>query len=121
MEFVLITKDKAIKEAAEHAFPASDRLQVFENWEEALDAAEGADLLFVDQVATLDTPHKIAGYERFAEIKMAHPTAKDIPVVLISPPADYEMDFFTGYLGFVLAQVRHPITDKVFRRAATWV
>ncbi len=44
-----------------------------------------------------------------------------MPLVLIAPPIDYELDFYTGYLGFVLAQVRQPVTDKIFRRAATWV
>ena len=121
MKFVLVTRSEEIRQAASGAFPASDRLLVFDDWEAALDACDGADLIFVDQVATLDTPHKIAGYERFAEAKMAHEVAAKVPLVLIAPPVDYELDFYTGYLGFVLAQVRQPVTDKIFRRAATWV
>lgn len=121
MKFVLVTRTEEIRQAAGGAFPATDRLLVFEDWEAALDACDGADLIFVDQVATLDAPHKIAGYERFAEAKMAHDVAAKVPLVLIAPPADYELDFYTGYLNFVLAQVRQPVTDKIFRRAATWV
>jgi hypothetical protein len=88
---------------------------------EALDACEGADLLFVDLLATLEEPHKIAGYEKFAELKMGHPAAKDVPVVLIAPPDDYELDFMAGWPDFVFAHIRRPVTEKIFRRASTWV
>jgi len=121
VKFVLITRDQATIDAAKAAFPPSDQLLVFENWTGALDACEGADMLFVDLVATLDEPHKIAGYEAFAMGKMAHEEAKLTPLVLISPPEDYELDFMVGWPDFVFAFVRKPVTDKIFRRASTWV
>lgn len=121
MKFVLITKDDAIGSAARAAFPPGDALLVFESWEDALDSAEGADLIFVDQIATLREPHKVAGYEAFATAKMAHEKASKVPLVLIAPPPEYEMDSVVGWPDFVFAHVRHPITDKTFRRAATWV
>jgi hypothetical protein len=121
MKFVLITREEAIVEAARLAFPPSDVLAVFADWAPALDACEGADLLFVDLVATLETPHRIAGYEKFAQAKMSHAVASTVPLVLIAPPADYELDFMSGWPDFVFAHVRRPVSDKTFRRASTWV
>ncbi len=121
MKMVLITRDEQLATAARSAYAASDQLIVFEDWAPALDACIGAKLLFVDLVATLDEPHKIAGYERFAQAKMGHPDADTVPLVLIAPPADYELDFLTGWPDFVFAHLARPVTDKVFRRASTWV
>lgn len=121
MKFVAITKDPEIVSQAKLAFPATDKLDVFEDWAPALDACDGADLLFVDLVAVLREPHKIAGYEDFARAKMSHPKAKSTPLVLIAPPADYELDFMVGWPDFVFAQVRKPVSEKIFRRASTWV
>jgi len=121
MKFVLITKDDAVGEAARGGFHPDDQLLVFSDWSSALDACGGADLVFVDLIATLSEPHRIAGYEVFAEAKMAHPTAKDVPLVLISPPSDYELDFMTGWPNFVLGHIQRPVTSKIFRRASTWV
>jgi hypothetical protein len=123
MKFVLLTKDAEVAAAAQSpsAFPPSDTLAVHKTVDEALDACEGADLLFVDLLATLHEPHKIAGYEEFAGKKMNHPKAKDTPLVLISAPDDYELDFMTGWPDFVFAHVRRPVTEKIFRRASTWV
>ncbi len=121
MRFVVVTKDEEMAAAAREGFHPSDELAVYDDWKEALAAAEGADLLLVDQIATLDEPHKVAGYERFANAKMAHAKAASVPLVLISPEPDYEMDFVAGWPDFVFANVRRPVTYKLFRRASTWV
>lgn len=99
----------------------SDELERFHAWEEALAASAGADMIFVDLLATLDEPGRIAGYERFATAKMGHGDAAEIPLVLISPPADYELDFMAGWPDFVLGHIQRPVTAKLFRRASTWV
>ena len=121
MKFVLITLDADIRAAAVEGFHPSDELQVFENWRDALPACREADLVFVDLLATLTTPGKIAGYEEFALAKMASPIAAPIPLVLIAPPEDYDLDFMVGWEDFVFAHVRRPVTYKIFRRASTWV
>jgi len=99
----------------------SDELQTFAEWPEALADSKGADMLFVDLVSTLDEPHRIAGYERFAMAKMEHPVASPIPVVLIGAPADYDLDFMAGWPNFVLGHIQRPVSVKLFRRASTWV
>ncbi len=121
MKFVLITDDRGMATTAKKGFQPDDETLVFARWKKALDACEGADLLFVDLVATLEEPHKIAGYEAFGAAKMAHAGAKDVPVVLIAPPADYLLDFMAGWPDFVFAHLRRPVTEKIFRRASTWV
>lgn len=123
MTYLLVTKDPFAEDSflSPEAFLPSDRLMVFNEWKDALESCEGADLMFVDLVATLDEPNKIGGYERFAEAKMSHPVASDVPLVLIAAPHDYELDFMVGYPDFVFAQVAHPITTKIFRRASTWI
>lgn len=121
MKFVLITKDPEIEAAAREGFHPSDELATFGDWSEALNACESADLLFVDLIATLAEPHKIAGYERFALAKMGHPTGNKVPLVLIAPPEDYELDFMAGWPDFVFGHVRRPVNYKIFRRASTWV
>lgn len=123
MKYILISKDPDIVESfkSPEAFLPSDEVLAFSDWKEALDATENADLLFVDMVATLNEPHKIEGYEQFAEAKMDHPTAGKVPLVLISLPEGYEIDFLTGYPDFVFAHMPHPPTVKLFRRASTWV
>jgi hypothetical protein len=121
MKFLLITKDPEVVKAAQEGFHPSDETHVYDNWREALAALSGADLLFVDLVATLEEPHKIAGYEAFALAKMSSPTAKDVPLVLISPPDDYDLDFMVGWPDFVHGHVRRPVDYRVFRRASTWI
>jgi hypothetical protein len=121
MKFVLITRDAEMAQAAREGFHPSDECLVFGDWSEALAASEGSDLVFVDLLATLVEPHKIEGYEKFAVAKMSHPIAKSIPLVLIAPPDDYELDFMAGWPDFVYAHVRRPVTYKIFRRASTWV
>ncbi|MDI9636740.1 hypothetical protein QPK87_09975 [Kamptonema cortianum] len=121
MKFVLVTKDSAIVEATQGAFQPDDELLVFEDWRVALDQASDADILFVDLVATLEKPHKIAGYEKFAEAKMDHPESSTVPLALIAPPDDYELDFMVGYPNFVFAHLARPLTYKVFRRISTFV
>lgn len=121
MRLVLLTKDPDIANATQGAFQPDDELTVHSEWIEALDACEGAEILFVDLLATLDTPHRIEGYERFAQAKMTHPTAKDVPLVLIGPGADYDLDAMVGWPGFVFAHLSRPLNYKLFRRATTWV
>ncbi|MBA4291576.1 hypothetical protein C0431_01260 [bacterium] len=121
MKFVLVSKDPEVVKATEGAFQPDDELLIFDTWPPALEACTDADLLFVDLIATLDKPHKIAGYEKFAEAKMDHATASTTPLVLIAQPDDYELDFMAGYPNFVFAHLRRPITYKIFRRASTWV
>lgn len=121
MKFILITKDQEMKSEAREGFHPSDEFLAFDEWEAALEACEGADLIFVDLLATLKEEGKIAGYEEFAHAKMSHSVAKDTPLVLISPPDDYELDFMAGWPDFVFANVRRPINYKIFRRASTWV
>lgn len=121
MKLVLVTRDPEVRGAAEEAFSKNGRLVVFERWSEALEACSDAHMMFVDLIATLDEPHKIAGYERFAEAKMTHAVARQTPLVMIAPPADYDLDFLTGWPDFLLAQVKRPVTERIFRTAATWV
>lgn len=121
MKFVLVTKDSEIVNATVGAFQPDDQVVVYDNWEPALEDAADADILFLDLVAALDKPHKIAGYERFAAAKMDHPTASTVPLVLIAAPADYELDFMVGYPNFVFAHLSRPLNYKLFRRASTWV
>ena len=121
MKFVLLTLEQELKDAAKSGLHPSDDLVVHEDWVAALDDCRGADMIFVDLLATLDEPSKIAGYERFAEAKMDHADAKGTPLVLIAPPDDYELDFMSGWPDFVFAHLRRPVTEKVFRRASTWV
>lgn len=121
MKFVLITKDGEMESEAKEGFHPSDTFESYSDWEQALDAAVDADLMFVDLLATLEEPHKIAGYEKFAQAKMSHPKSSGVPLVLISPPDDYELDFMAGWPDFVFANIRRPVTFKHFRRASTWV
>ncbi len=118
MKFVVITKDPKIRSAALDAFPSGDEMLVFEDWRPALAQCQGADILYVDLVATLTEPHKIAGYEEFAEAKMDHAIAALVPLVLFSPPDDYALDYLTGYPDFVSLNLKPPITAKSFRLAS---
>jgi hypothetical protein len=121
MKFVLITKDSDMESEAREGFHPSDTFECYSDWESGLNGCEGADLLFLDLLATLEEPHKIAGYEKFAQAKMSHPTASKVPLVLVTPPDDYELDFMAGWPDFVFANIRRPVTFKHFRRASTWV
>jgi hypothetical protein len=123
MKYVLLSNDPEIAEAARSpsAFPPSDTVAVHKDPEAALNDCDGADMIFVDLLATLHEAHKIAGYEDFANKKMNHPIAKSTPLVLIGAPDDYELDFMTGWPDFVFAHLRRPVTEKIFRRASTWI
>ena len=121
MKFVLLSNDPELLDAAREGFHPSDELIACDDAQLALNGCEGADLLFVDLLSTLDEPHKIAGYERFATFKMEHEIASGTPLVLISPPEDYELDFMAGWPDFVFAHIRRPVSAKIFRRASTWV
>ena len=106
---------------AKEGFHPTDTFVCYSDWEEGLTGGSDADLLFLDLLSTLEEPHKIAGYEKFAQAKMGHSTASKVPLVLISPPDDYELDFMAGWPDFVFANIRRPVTFKHFRRASTWV
>jgi hypothetical protein len=121
MKFVVITKDPRVREAAQEGFHPADRSEFYTDWREALEACFAADMLFVDLLAVLTEPHKIAGYEAFALAKMEHPIAKGVPLVLISVPPDYDLDFMVGWQGFVYGYVSRPVTYRIFRRASTWI
>jgi hypothetical protein len=121
MKLVIITRDEDVPKVAREAFRLDEELHFFEDWQEALGACEGADLMIVDLVATLREPHKIAGYEEFAYGKMGHEIAKSVPLVLLSPPVEYELDFMSGWPDFVFAQLRKPVNEKLFRRVVTYL
>ncbi|HEY0866415.1 MAG TPA: hypothetical protein VGE01_03495 [Fimbriimonas sp.] len=121
MKFVLITKDHELESAAREGFHPSDDCVAFSDWSCALECCEDADLLFVDLVATLTEPHKIAGYEAFAMAKMGHEKAAKTPVVLISPEKGYDLDFMAGWPDFVYLHYQRPVDYKIFRRASTWI
>jgi hypothetical protein len=120
MKYVLISRDAEIRDASARAFQHDDEVLLFEDWGPALDASVDADLIYVDLLATLTESHKIAGYEAFAESKMAHACAS-VPLILIWPPEGYELDFITGYPDFVLQNVRRPATYQKLRRASTYI
>lgn len=123
MRYVLLCHDAEIIEAfrSPEAFLPNDELIVVDSKESLVEACVGADLVFVDLVATLDEPHKIAGYERLYDLKSADPAASSVPLVLIAPPAGYDLDFMVGWPDFVFAQMPRPVTSKLFRRASTWI
>jgi hypothetical protein len=121
MKYVLVTRDPEVRQATDGAFQPDDEALMFEDWAPALEACDGADMIFVDMLATLDEPHRVAGYERFAHANMDHPVASATPLVLIALPDGYEMDFMAGFPDFVFAHLKRPVTFKVLRRATTWV
>ena len=121
MRFVVITSDSFIVGACQEGFHPSDEALFFPDWHEALDKAEGADLMFVDLMATLKEPHKIEGYEEFAQAKMAHPKASKVPLVLINAADDYDLDSMVGWPDFLFGNLRRPINSKVIRRMTTYV
>ena len=121
MKFVLISKDPEIAAAAKEGFHPSDKFLAFEDWKEALENCKRTDLMFVDLISTLEQAHMIAGYEKFAIAKMDHKIAGPVPLVLISPPPEYELDFMAGWPDFVLGHIQRPVPAKMFRRASTWV
>ncbi len=121
MKFLLVTKEDAIVEAARKAYGTHYELRHCQSWEEALEKAEGVDLMFVDLIATLREEGRIQGYEDFAHAKMAHEVAAAIPLVVIAAPPEYELDAMVGWPNFVFAMVKRPITDRFFRMASGWV
>lgn len=123
MRYVLLCHDAEIIEAfrAPESFLPNDELIVVDTKEGLVEASDGADMVFVDLVAALDEPHRIAGYERLHEMKTADPKAAEVPLVLIAPPSGYDLDFMVGWPDFVFAQLPRPVTAKLFRRASTWI
>jgi hypothetical protein len=121
MKYVVITKDEEVKEACKRAFYPDDYVTITSDWREGLAAGAQTDLMFVDLLATLEQPGRIAGYEKFAEVKMADPISGPVPLVLIWPPEDYQLDFMTGYPDFISQHIRRPVTYQVVRRATTYI
>jgi hypothetical protein len=121
MKYILISKDPEILEQAKSAFFPDDEVLLTGDWREALANAEGTNLMFVDLLATLKSPNKIAGYEEFAEAKLGDQTAQPVPLVLIWPPEDYALDFMTGYPGFIFQHIQRPVTFQKLRRATTYI
>jgi len=120
MRTVLISRDASVIAAA-RAGLGENCVTVFDDWTTALDQSAGVDLMVVDLLATLDEPGRIAGYERFALAKMDHPVAQSIPVVLLAPPSEVELDYMTGWPDFLFAQVRLPVMPDAFRRISRWI
>lgn len=123
MRYVLLSRDEEIIEAfrsPESFFPTDD-VVVTATSAECLAACPGTDMLFVDLLATLEEPHKIAGYEKFHDMVEADEVARQVPLVLISPPGTYDLDFFVGWPDFVFANMPRPVSPKLFRRASTWI
>ena len=121
MKISLVCKEKEMVSEAKKAFELTDELRVFSDWKEALAAAKGIDLMIVDLVATLTEPTRIDGYEEFAMHKMGNKDAAKVPLVIISPPDDCELDSMVGWPDFVFGHVKRPVTMKIFRRISTWV
>jgi len=121
MRFVLVSRDADVITAATEAFERFGTLEIYGDWQEGLAAAPGCDLMFVDQLATLEEPHKIAGYEKFAGAKMNDPKAKDVKLVLITPLESYELDFVVGWPDFLFAKLPRPVSSKMLLRMSTYV
>ena len=121
MKYVLISRDPEVLEQAQSAFFPDDEVHLTQDWQEGLQLAGGADLIFVDLLATLKQENKIAGYEEFAEAKMADPNVSGVRLVLIWPPEDYVLDFMTGYPGFFFQHIQRPVTYQKLRRATTFI
>ncbi len=121
MRFVIITRDEDLIAAAKQGLHPSDVLDIYEDWSYALDQCAGADLIFVDLLATLIKPHEIQGYEDFAEAKMAHREASSVPLVLIGAGDNYKLDFMVGWPNFLVGHLQRPVDYRQFRRASTWV
>ncbi len=123
MKYVLLSRDAEMIEAfrSPEAFLANDKLVVVEDKLKAIKACEGADMIFVDLLAALDEPNKIAGYEGFHDAFVAAEHTAGVPIVLIAAPANYDIDFMVGWPDFVFAQMPRPVTSKLFRRASTWI
>jgi len=121
MKFVLISKDEEIIESAQEAYGTHYSLTVYKNWSLALAECKGADLMFVDIVATINEPGKIQGYEDFAAAKLSNETSNPIPLVAIALPTDYEIDSMVGWPGFVIAMWHRPVDAKRFRQASGYV
>jgi hypothetical protein len=121
MNFVVVSKDIEVVKAAREGFHPSDVCQVFEDWRPALQACASADMLFVDLIATLVEPNRIAGYEIFANAKMTDPVCTKVPLVIIGPEPNYDLDYMVGWPDFAFGHIQRPVSFKHFRRASTWV
>lgn len=121
MRILLIAKEPEMIAAAEEAYHATDSLEVYGDWRQALENVNGAEMIIVDLISTLDQPNEVSGYEQFAMAKMGSEHAKSVPLVLISPPDDYELDAMVGWPDFVFGMVKRPVTMKIFRRISTWI
>ena len=107
-----ITKDL---ELIERARLGCDRrgyvMNVEADWKNAISQAAQSDLVVVDLIATLDPPHRIAGYVQFAEALMASKAA-EVPLALVGAPDGYRLDGMVGWPGFLSAFVERPVDDE---------
>jgi hypothetical protein len=121
MKISLVSRDPEMIAEARAAYKLTDTLKVYADWQDALAHCKGVELMIVDLIATLTEPNKISGYEQFALEKMGNKVASGIPLVIIAPPDNYNLDSMVGWPGFVFGHVRRPVTMKIFRRISTWV
>ncbi|MCL6624624.1 MAG: hypothetical protein K6T17_08435 [Fimbriimonadales bacterium] len=118
---ILVTDDRKIVRVAKEAYRDMAQLLLTSDWREALDWCGNADVLIVDLLATLEQPHKIGGYVKFAQAKMSHMKAKGTPLILIAVPEGYKLNGMVGWPHFVRAYLRRPITASMFQRILTWL
>lgn len=108
---IFVSRDPELVADAKDVCQARDlELWVEPEWEQALSKSVRAELLVVDLLATLTIPHRISGYVRFAEAKMAS-AAASTPLVLIGVPEGYRLDGMAGWLGFLQAFVERPVDE----------
>ena len=121
MRVLVLTQRAEIAEYAKEALGERVDLEIHGNWKDALEIAEGADVMIADLVSLLNEPHKIEGYDAFALAKMSHENAKGVKLILIPAPADYELDSMMGWPDFLFAQFHNPIGTQSFRQAMRWI
>lgn len=121
MRVLVLTQRPEISGYATEALGGRVDLEIYTDWKEALERAEGADVMIADLISLLEEPHKIDGYEAFAMAKMAHETAKSVKLILIPAPTAYELDSMLGWPDFLFAQFHNPIGVQSFRQAMRWI
>ncbi len=118
---ILVTADPEVVSVAKEAYRDGVRLTITPHWNEALEGCGDADVLVVDMLSTLEKPHKIGGYVKFAQAKMSHEKARKTLLVLISVPEGYKLNGMVGWPNFLRAYLRRPLTARMFQRILTWL
>lgn len=121
MKVALITKNPVYGQLAREAEDEERKFVLFEDWREAFEHAAECDLMIADLISLLEKPHRIEGYRKFGEARLAHPIAARVPLVLIPAPDGYKLDGMIGWPNFLLGQLRHPITRETFRQVLRWI